>query len=1414
MLRKITLLLFTCCIYTISFSQILTGAAAQKVFPGAEMVRLDEKNSLPAYIKLSAETNLSLEQAVTMLSKHAKTDRQVSFKALRDSKDQMGMHHYRYQQVIDQKAVIGGDYVFHVQDDQVRSMNGILYDFETANTTAHLSEREALDIALAAHPGATFGWETKHGGGIDQSLSDYPEPELVWVPMGLNFEKGDFRLAYRMDIYAIEHDHHHRSWVYVDAENGEVIAEENRICEIDVPSIGRGVYTGTQDIITDKVADGLYHLRQSTYGSGVITLNMQNQGNPQNAIDFMHEDSLWGLEIPTFDRFALDAHFATEQYYLLLNDYFDRQLLDENNPNLPMICYVHTREDFGNAFWNGSASFYGDGDGSFFDNPLTTIDIVAHEFTHGLTQFSAGLIYTFEPGSLNESFSDIFGIATDFRIRPDQANWRIGEESTADNNGIRDARVPNTFDHPDTYFGDNWRFGTGDSGGVHSNSGVQNYWFYLLSEGGTGVNDRGDAFEVEGIGWEKALAVAYRNLTVYLTSSSHYRDAAFYGSLSAADLFGPCSQEYRSTVNAWYAVGLGEPIGSDLVDFRSRRLYCNAPAEVAFYNESVNFESLSWDFGDGNMSTENAPVHTYFTQGTFDVSLTVNFCGGVSETITKTTHIVIDNTDPICTALSMTNADTTILTACSGTVLDPGGTGFYDNDINSTVVLAPPSTKPLLISFESVNLGRGDYLMVYDGPNANAPVLAQYARNIGADQTLETSAGVATLVFTSNDVDTLDGFSFSYSIAEADDIVPEAAFTVNGGIDVPLNAPVTFADNSNFAGIYEWDFGDGNTSTAVEPTHQYTSPGTYTVTQRVINCAGADEATIEVMVGAGGIINLNPDSICITLNAGSQLDTTFTVSNSGLGDLYYAAFESSLNWLILEEETGTLIPDGEATVQFNFDASGLVAGTYEYNIPLESGDPNQFNLSLPVKMTVLPFPQNNFTVDVNDICNGIYQFTDGTLNMPTSWLWNFGDGNTSTDNMPQHQYAEDGIYDVSMIACNDLGCDTLTQEQLVFVNYCDTLTIDQTGFTAFDNCNGLIYDQGGPDGNYVNNADYIISIAPVGADEVTLTFYRFQLQPNVDKVTIFDGADTLAPILDIFSGSLPAGFQIASSGAAITLRFESNFSGNFAGFEIGWTCGDISPPGTASLEVNQITDCDNGVLLEASPAGAFLYTWDMGDGNIVTTETASLEYYYQTAGNYDIELIVSNTIGAADAQAMVEVSTIPFSLDATLSSSIVNINEVFSMEAVLDITPASYEWTPEPGVTLINAMADYFYTTAGNYTIALEVTDVDGCRMMVEKAIEVRDLVSTQDAEIVELFRISPNPSSGRFNVSLDFSQAQSTELILFNTMGQLLHRESLGQIQQASKELDFSKLPAGVYFLALTTERGSIGVQRLVIQH
>lgn len=236
--------------------------------------------------------------------------------------------------------------------------------------------------------------------------------------------------------------------------------------------------------------------------------------------------------------------------------------------------------------------------------PLVAIDIVAHEFSHLVTKTNGngGLIYKGEAGALNESFSDIMGVSVK-KYATGSNDWLIGSDHMIYVSNLRSLSNPkNSSDgleaQPSTYGGLFWVDVNGikDNGGVHFNSGVQNYWFYLLSEGGSGTNDINYQYNVTGIGIDKAVQIAYRNLIYYLTPEATFYDSRNGSIQSAIDLYGLNSQEHLSTIAAWDAVGVLQE-----VDSTEERTCSTLPFSEPFSSsqgdftiENVNLDGLNY----------------------------------------------------------------------------------------------------------------------------------------------------------------------------------------------------------------------------------------------------------------------------------------------------------------------------------------------------------------------------------------------------------------------------------------------------------------------------------------------------------------------------------------------------------------------------------------------------------------------------------------------------------------------------------------------------------------------------------------------------------------------------------------------------------------------------------------------------
>ena len=207
---------------------------------------------------------------------------------------------------------------------------------------------------------------------------------------------------------------------------------------------------------------------------------------------------------------------------------------------------------------------YGMGDG-INTNPFVALDVTGHEYTHLVIAENGhnGLRYRGESGALNEAFADIFGTSIEFYAKGNDGNWLIGEDVYMGNYYMRSMSNPKARQYPNTYMGQYWASTASsapDNGGVHTNSSVANYWYYLVAQGGSGTNDNGYAYDITGIGLEKAEQIAYHTLMNYLPYNANFQQA-YTGSLQAVqDLYGAdtTSAEYVAVKYAWFAVGLGE----------------------------------------------------------------------------------------------------------------------------------------------------------------------------------------------------------------------------------------------------------------------------------------------------------------------------------------------------------------------------------------------------------------------------------------------------------------------------------------------------------------------------------------------------------------------------------------------------------------------------------------------------------------------------------------------------------------------------------------------------------------------------------------------------------------------------------------------------------------------------------------
>jgi Zn-dependent metalloprotease len=259
-------------------------------------------------------------------------------------------------------------------------------------------------------------------------------------------------------------------------------------------------------------------------------------------------------EAPTGDPAVDGAYDAAGVVYDLYFKAFERDSLD--GQGMPLVATVHHRRNFNNAFWDGSQMAYGDGDGEIF-RTFIELSVVGHEMSHGVVQFSGGLIYQGQSGALNESFADVFGSMTrQFAEATEacEADWLIGKGILGpgiNGEALRSMKMPGTAyndpllgQDPQPYHMDLYVNTQDDNGGVHINSGIPNHAFYLY------------CMLLGGRAWEAPGRVWYRALQQLNNPYASFADWAVETMQAAIGLSATGSREVTALRRAWKLVGI------------------------------------------------------------------------------------------------------------------------------------------------------------------------------------------------------------------------------------------------------------------------------------------------------------------------------------------------------------------------------------------------------------------------------------------------------------------------------------------------------------------------------------------------------------------------------------------------------------------------------------------------------------------------------------------------------------------------------------------------------------------------------------------------------------------------------------------------------------------------------------------
>ena len=470
--------------------------------------------------------------------------------------------HYRYNILYKGIPVHNYQYTVHSAGDTLNTITGLGLFSEDISIIPNISEFEAIKLAKTVCPSQTYFWEAveleemiKQKTG-DSLASYYPNPELMIFKANNALPI----LVYRIELSSVSPLFSYE--VFISATDGSLVYKNEMIYDVS-PAVGMAeLHLHGEKTIQTSFDNDKYILFDQVHN--IKTYDLDRDTILSSAEIYEDDNNIWSLsEFQENDinskNAGLVCHWASSVTYDFFLNEFGRNGYDGNGSLVTIYTNFGSTVYGKTARWNNGMIIIGGGCHFVWPHHLGVLDVVAHEFAHGVTNSTANLQYYGEPGGICESISDIWAACVENYVggRTHDQIWQMGEDMDTI---MRNLYNPKSCGYPDTYNGLNWvdeKNPNGDFGGVHRKANVMNYWFYLLVNGGNGVNDNNHEYFVNGIGFDKSMKIVYNTLTLYLTPYSNFQDVRDKSLLAARNLYGNDSEEYISVMNAWHAVGVG-----------------------------------------------------------------------------------------------------------------------------------------------------------------------------------------------------------------------------------------------------------------------------------------------------------------------------------------------------------------------------------------------------------------------------------------------------------------------------------------------------------------------------------------------------------------------------------------------------------------------------------------------------------------------------------------------------------------------------------------------------------------------------------------------------------------------------------------------------------------------------------------
>ena len=733
---------------------------------------------------------------------------------------------------------------------------------------------------------------------------------------------------------------------------------------------------------------------------------------------------------------------------------------------------------------------------------------------------------------------------------------------------------------------------------------------------------------------------------------------------------------------------------------------CTLPTPVTFTNNSTGTGAISylWNFGDGNTSTLTNPVHNYTTAGVYTIRLIVRSAAGCADTLTKVNAITIGSVQA-----NFTRPDT----VCVG-----ANANFTNTSMPATVGA-------------SWTFGDGTF------SNTTSPVK------------VFTVAGLYNVKLVNDFGSCLDSITKSIRVLAK----PQAGFTANNVQGCTTPHTVSFTSTSVGATSYLWNFGNGSSSTAANPSHTFNQAASYTITLIVRNAAGCSD-TLRMT----DFIRITPPKINSISNLNVLGCLPYTITP--IANIQSNQTVSGYFW-----DFG----DGSTSTAANPSHTYTVQGIYNVKLKIVAGSGCTDSITINTAVTVGTKPVANFAGTPRDVCAYIpVYFTDLSTGGPiTQWFWDFGDGGTSTLQNPIHNYGDTGKFDVILVVFN-FGCaDTIMIQDYIYVrppianfdttflcsqpltrNFVDKSIAPQSW--AWDFGDGNTSALQSPTHTYAAPGLYKVKLTVTNGTCFNIKEKDILVIKETGMISISDSVGCRNTQIDFAVSNVNIAnirsyawyFNgIAYNGiitAAQTVSNNYSVAGNYNAAVI--LTNQLNCKDTLSVDVtikiygpkvffrpvspgtclgSLVTFIDSTLIDNIHPI--VNWTWDYGDSTIQSYTAPPFTHNYLAAGIYPVKLVVEDSYGCKDSlikPAAISISkpVANFTASDTLLCPSATVTFTNTSSGGFEL---QYLWKFGDGTTAADLNTSHTYSTQGTFPITLIITDKFGCVDSIIKYVKV-----------------------------------------------------------------------------------------------